>query len=1101
MRYFSKAMCIASAALCLNISAYSQDISLSMSDVTVKEAIEELKRNSGYSFVFSSRDVDTKQRVSISAKDATIEEVVKQILKGQSNLSYEIQGKRIIISKAAQDTVKSASEKKKITGKVVDVKGEPIIGATIKEKGTSNGTVTDFDGNFTLDAASGAVLEISYIGFQSQQLKAASGTLLSVTLKEDTEVLEEVVVVGYGTQKKVNLTGSVTSVDAERLENRPVGNIAEGLQGTMPGVVVSRSTGELGENPTIRIRGFSSLNSGGALVIIDGVPGDMNNISPNDIENISVLKDAASSSIYGARAAEGVILITTKKGNESDKVKIQYSNNFSFQTPTILPEPNSAYDGAIYANQAFTNAGGSPLYPEWMLEKFKDSSVTAIPYENGSDYYYVADFNWWEYFLDKSFQQTQNISLSGGTKKHKYMLSGSWLDQNGYFSKWGPDNYDRITIRANMTNHIISDKLILDTNLSLANIDRDAPSSETSFMMQSIRDAGSSLPLYNPDGTYARYRMQQNTMQLLQDAGFKNKNTNRFEGRATLTWNVNKDLSFKALGGYNVQWSKSKLWQRAYYKYRPSGPSNLGFQNQPNKLTEGSDYAKYYIAQFQANYNKQFKSHFLGILAGTSVEESFGQSLSTYRSNIIGNELPSLGLGEAESARNTFTVSDDWGLVSAFARINYNYNERYLFEANLRADGSSRFSDSNKWGIFPSFSLGWRVTEENFMKNQRVFSNLKLRASYGELGNQNGLGLYDHIPVYKVSKDLIPFPSGIQQQIASESLPSEDRTWETITSWNLGVEMGFLNNRLNVEAEVFRKLNKDMLINISLPSIIGIDVPTGNYGELLTKGWELSIRYNDVIKSLGLAYHIDFNIYDQTDELTDMATSFATPTTGVQNIQGYPVNSIFAYVADGYFQSKEEVENWAFQNANTSVGDIRYIDQNKDGKITNSDVVHVGSTTPRFCYGINAGLEWNNFDLTVFFQGVGKRTTYLNSAFSHPYQNAWDNYSFKDVMDYWTPDNRDARFPRPHQGGHNYLYSTHWLQDASYIRLKNLQLGYNFPQKVISKLKLSALRFYVSGENLWEHTSMMMFDPETNDSSTGIYPLNRSYSFGLSLTY
>lgn len=1093
---------ISSIGLVQATNSYAQKVTVSLDvrNQTVKEVLDEIEDQSDFTFFFNNRHLDLQRRVSVSEKRSDIFKVLDRIFAG-TNVGYSILDKKIILSaegKVAQQTGK------RITGTVVDKSGEPVIGANVVVKGTTNGTITDVDGKFTLEVPENAVLQFSYIGYNSLELPVGKESVMRVMMKEDTQALDEVVVVGYGTQKKVNLTGSVSTVATEKIENRPLGTVAEGLQGTMAGVTISRQSGELGSNPTISIRGFSSLNSGGALVIVDGVPGNMNNISPNDIESVSILKDAASSSIYGARAAEGVILITTKQGKASEKVKIQYSNNFSFQSPTILPTPNSSYDGALYANLAFTNAGGNPLYPEWMLEKFKDPSVTAVPYENNSDYYYVADFNWWDYFLDNSFQHTQNLSLSGGSEQHKFMLSGSWLDQNGYFSKWGPDNYDRITVRVNLSNQLIPKKLILDTNLSLVNADKDAPSNGMDYIMSTIMQAGNSLPLYNPDGTYARYRMQQNTMQHLKEAGFDNDKTNRFEGRLALTWNVLDGLSLKALGGYNTQWEKGKLWQRAYYKYRPSGPSNLGFVNQPNKLTESSAYYKYYIAQFQANYNKTFGKHSLGILAGTSVEESTKQTTETLRSNIIGNELPSLNLGEAATAKNTYKVSDDWGLVSAFARVNYSYDDRYLLEANLRADGSSRFSDKNKWGVFPSVSLGWRITQEAFMENQSLFSNLKLRASYGELGNQNGLGLYDHIPVYKIDNALIPFPGGDLQQIYAASLPSADRTWETVTSYNVGVDMGFLNDRLRVEADLFKKRNKDMLIKVELPSIIGITVPTGNYGELSTKGWEVSLHWNDEIESAGLKYNVDFNLYDQTDELVDMASSFTKPTTGIQNIQGYPVNSIFAYETAGYFQSDDEVKNWAFQHANTGAGDIKYVDQNGDKKITSEDVVYVGTTTPRFCFGLNMGASWNNFDLSLFFQGVGKRKAYLNENYSHPYQNSWDNYSFKELMDYWTPENPDARFPRPHQGGHNYLYSTHWLQNAAYIRLKNVQVGYSLPKNVLGKLKLEGLRVYLSGENLWEHTSMLMFDPEASkpkEKATGVYPLNRSVSFGLSLTY
>lgn len=1093
---------ISSIGLVQATNSYAQKatVSLEARNQTVKDVLNEIEDQSEFTFFFNNRHIDLQRRVSVSEKKSDIFKVLDQIFAG-TNIGYSVLDKKIILS-AEGKALQQAG--KKITGIVVDKSGEPVIGANVVVKGTTNGTITDVDGKFTLEVPENAILQLSYIGYNPLEIQVGKDSLLNIVMKEDTQALDEVVVVGYGTQKKVNLTGSVSTVATEKIENRPLGSVAEGLQGTMAGVTITRQSGELGSNPTISIRGFSSLNSGGALVIVDGVPGNMNNISPNDIESVSILKDAASSSIYGARAAEGVILITTKQGKASEKVKIQYSNNFSFQSPTILPKPNNSYDGALYANLAFTNAGGNPLYPDWMLEKFKDPSVIAVPYENNSDYYYVADFNWWDYFLDNSFQHTQNLSLSGGSEQHKFMLSGSWLDQNGYFSKWGPDNFDRITVRANLSNQIIPKKLILDTNLSLVNADKDLSSPGTEHLMETVRSAGNSLPLYNPDGTYARYRMQQNTMQLLKEAGYDNTKTNRFEGRMALTWNVLDGLSLKALGGYNVEWEKGKLWQRAYYKYRPSGPSNFGYVNKPNKLTESSSYFKYYIAQFQANYNKTFGKHLLGVLAGTSVEESTRAITKTLRSNIIGNELPSLNLGEAATAQNSYEVKDDWGLVSAFARVNYSYDDRYLLEANIRTDGSSRFSDRHKWGVFPSVSLGWRITQEAFMENQSVFSNLKLRASYGELGNQNGLGLYDHIAVYKIDDKLIPFPGGDMQQIYAPSLPSEDRTWETVTSYNIGVDMGFLNDRLRFEGDFYKKRNKDMLIKVELPSIMGITVPTGNYGELETKGWEISLHWNDVIEAAGLKYNVDFNLYDQTDELTNMASTFTKPTTGIQNIQGYPINSIFAYETAGYFQTDEEVKNWAFQNANTGAGDIKYVDQNGDKEITSDDVVYAGTTTPRFCFGLNMGAEWKNFDLSLFFQGVGKRKVYLDGTYSHPYQNSWDNYSFKDLMDYWTPENPDARFPRPHQGGHNYRYSTHWLQNAAYIRLKNIQVGYSMPKTILSKLKLEGLRFYLSGENLWEHTSMIMLDPEASkpkENAKGVYPLNRAVSFGLSLTY
>ena len=1091
-------------AICsISATTYSQSykVSIDKQASSILEILKEIEQSSEFTFFYNDNQINVNKKVNLSMQDATIEDVLNELL-GDTNYTYQIVDRQVIIKTRALDQKQTVQQMTKISGVVKDNLGVPIIGANVSIKGTKTGTITDLDGKFTLNIPTNSTLTISYIGYKDQMVLVDDKTELSIVLLEDTQALDEVVVVGYGTQKKVNLTGAIATLSSERIDSRPIASVSEGLQGTMPGVTVTRSNGNLGSNSKIQIRGFSSLNSAGALVIVDGVPGDMNDISPNDIETISILKDAASSSIYGARAAEGVILITTKKGTETDKVKIQYSSNYSYQTPTRMPKHNNSYDDALYANLAFTNAGGAPLYPQWQLDAFKDPNISATPYENNTEYYYSADIDHMDYYLDNSFQQTQNLSVSGGSKMHTFMVSTSWLDQNGYFSEYGPDNFDRFTVRANLSNQLIPEKLILDTNFSLMNSDKDQPVVGTDYIMRSIVDTGNAIPIYNPDGTYARHRMQQNVSQLMKEAGFDKTKTNRFEGRAALSWKVMDGLSFKATGGYNVAWTKQSKWARSYYKYRPSGPSNFGHQNKPNSMTETNSYYNYYIGQFQANYDKTFGKNSLGVLAGTSVEESIKSETGTSRDNILGNEVPALNLGESTSAKNTYKVSDDWGLVSAFARVNYSYDDRYLVEANVRMDGSSRFSTENKWGVFPSVSLGWRITEEAFMENQAIFSNLKLRGSYGQLGNQSGLGLYDHVPVYTIDKDVVLFPGGDSQQIYTPSLPSADRAWETITSYNIGVDMSFLNDRLGLEAEVFKKRNEDMLIEIEIPSVIGIKVPTGNYGELETKGWEISLRWRDEIETIGLKYNVGFNLYDQTDKLVNMERSFTKLTADIdnkgQNIQGYPVNSIFAYEADGYFETQEEVDGSAFQNANTGPGDIRYIDQNNDGKITSDDVIHAGTMTPRFAYGFNFGAEWKGFDLSAFFQGIGKRSTYLEGKDIHPYANTWDNYSYTDLMDYWTPENLDARFPRPHQGGHNYLRSTHWLQNSSYLRLKNLQIGYNLPKSLLSKGKIEALRFYLSGENLFEVTDMIMYDPE---ALTAAYPLNRSYSVGISLTF
>lgn len=1101
MGYFNKAMLVASAALCFNLSTFAQDISLKINNVTVKEAMEQLKKTSGYSFVFSSNDINTKQRVSVSAEDATIEEVVKQILKGQTGIDYEIQGKKIILKKKSSFST-SQQKSGKVTGRVLDAKGEPIIGATIMEKGTSNGTITDFDGNFILEVSDGASIEISYIGYQTQLLSADINKLMSVTLKEDTKVLEEVVVVGYGTQKKVNLTGAVESVDSEVIENRPIRSATDALQGAVSGLTVQSGTGQPGEFSSFKIRGNTSVNSGGALVIVDGMPGDLNLVNPQDIESISVLKDAASAAIYGARAAEGVILVTTKSG-KSEKVKVEYSGNFSFNTPTRLPKSNTGLNHALLSNEAFTNAGLAVQFPDDAIQALKDPSVTAIA--KGNDWIYTDNMDWISLMFDHSTQQNHNLTVSKASNGLKYLFSAGWLDQNGLFSEYGPDNYDRFNLRSNVTVDLIKDKLSFDSKITYSHTNKKYHPQFGGWSIPYITfiQAGPNMPIYDPNGNYSRYRMQANPVQALREGGEGSTIGQKLEGIFTLSYKPVKGLTLKAVGGGTVTNNQYKEFRRQYGKYGPNGLISMGAgQYGDNSIVQQSDYNKYLTGQLLAEYQLKLNKHDVSILGGWSVEENEYQWLSAKRTNIVGNEVPALGLGSTDGWSNDATQTD-WALVSGFMRLNYDYADKYLFEANFRADASSRFSKKNRWGIFPSFSAGWRITEEEFMKDQNIFSNLKLRASWGQLGNQNGLGLYDHIAQYTIS-GYYPFASGLGQWAYVANLPSEDRTWETVEMTNIALEMGFLDNRLTVTGEYFIKKNKDMLVSIEMPSVIGITVPTGNYGELEVKGWDFSIGWNDRIGDFN--YSAKFNLSDQKDKLVDYGVEYNGFTAGVnQKIQGYSLGSIFGYKTDGYFQTQEEVDNYAVINRSVvGPGDIKYIDKDNDGKISApNDLEYLGTTTPRFVFGLSLNASWREWDFGAMFQGVGKRNFYLSTEIMAPFSVTWGNFSYEMHNDYWTPENPDAALPRHYAGSsHNYAISDHWLQNAAYVRLKNLQLGYSFKKELINKIGLEKVRIYFSGDNLFEFSKLNKnFDPELTSTAGYIYPIMRNYSFGINVTF
>lgn len=1077
-------------------------VEIGQNTITLKEAIKQIEKSTSYTFMFDKNIIDLAEQVELNIDVSNIEKTLDHLLKNKG-LSYKLMNNQIILSKQKKDNNRS-SVARSLSGTILDGTGMPLIGVnvTIKED-SSVGTITDLDGNFSLKVNVGQTIICSYIGYVTQSVKISNLNHQNIVLREDSELLDEVVVVGYGTQKKVNLTGSVETIESKSIENRPIRSATDALQGAVSGLVVNSGTGAPGQFSTLQIRGNTSINSGGALVMIDGMPGDINHVSPQDIESISVLKDAASAAIYGARAAEGVILITTKKG-KSEKAKVDYNGNFSYNTPTRLPKSNNAYDHALLSNTAFRNAGLAVNFSDDALAAIKDPSIVALP--RGNDWIYTSNMDWISEMMDHSFQQNHNLTISKAADNLNYLFSASWLDQNGMFSEYGPDNFDRINIRSNVGVDIIKDKLTFDSKINYTQTKRQYHPQFAGWSIPYITfiQAGPNMPIYDENGNYARYRMQGNPIQAMREGGKGAFTQQKIEGIFELSYKPIKGLLVKATGGAIIRNYQTKEFRRAYGKYGPNGLISMGAgQHGPNSVIQESSYNRYLTGQLVAEYSKLFKEvHDVKILGGWSAEEDTYKNLKGERTDIVGNELPALNLGSTEGWSNAAGESD-WALLSGFMRVNYAFDSRYLIEANFRADASSRFSKKNRWGVFPSASLGWRVTEEKFMKNQSVFSNLKLRLSWGQLGNQSGLGYYDYIAQYVVG-GYYPFESTLGQWAVNNTLPSEDRTWETVEMKNIAIEMGFLNNRLSVTGEYYVKRNKDMLVGIELPSIIGVNVPTGNYGELKVNGWEMSVGWRDQIKDF--SYGVRFNLSDQKDKLVDYGVEYNGFTAGVnQRVQGYSLGAIFGYKTDGYFTSQTEIDKSAVINrAITGPGDIKYLDKDGDGKISApNDLEYLGTTTPRFVYGLNLDGQWKGFDFSLMFQGVGKRNFYIGQEIMAPFSVTWGNFSYTMHNDYWTEDNPNAALPRHYAGaGHNYHTSDHWLQNASYIRLKNLQIGYTLNKKWISKVGLERCRIYFSGDNLAEISNLnKYFDPELTTTAGFMYPIMRSFSFGLNLTF
>ena len=799
-------------------------------------------------------------------------------------------------------------------------------------------------------------------------------------------------------------------------------------------------------------------------------------------------------------------------------MSISYNGNISFQTPTRIPKSVDALTYAKLKNEAYANAGASPEFSADAINAIKDPKVSALP--AGNQWLYTDNFDWISHIFDNAFQQTHNLSISNSSDRIDYLFSINYFDQDGYYADIGPNNYDQYSLRLNTKIDIIKDILDFDVRLSfVASDDYYHPDfagaggpnalkqSNWSIPYITFIQSGPNMPIKDPNGNYSRYRMQANPVQALKEGGFGEELKETLEGNFMLTYKPIKDLSIKASLGTRKKHTAGTEWRRAYGKYYVDGTSvEYAGQSGSNNLIEATSNTTYFSGQLFANYNATFKKHNFDFLAGMSTEKEAYEYLFAKRLNISGNELAAINLGSSDGMTNNYDAYE-WSLISGFMRINYAFADKYLLEGNIRADGSSKFSSAHKWGYFPSVSAAWRITEENFMKDIDFLSNLKLRASYGELGNQSGLGNYDHIAKYTVD-GFYPFGYQDSQWATISSLPSEERTWETVKMSNLALEVGVLDNRLTLTGEIFKKTNKNMLVSIEFPEVIGITVPTGNYGELETKGWELSMGWRD--QKGDLRYSVNFNLTDQKDVLTNYGVDFTGFTAGVNvHTEGYPLGAIFGYKSDGLFQNKAEIESAALPAAFksiTSMGDIRYIDKDGNGTIESpNDIFYLGTTTPRYVYGINLSGQWKNIDLNVLIQGVAKRDFYLNAQIMNNFRDSWSNFAYTFHTDYWTEDNPNAKMPRLYmasQSAHNTQISDYWMQDASYCRFKNLQVGYTFKGDWTSRMRIDKLRLYFSGDNLLEFSNLnKSFDPELTNSGGFMYPISRNYSLGINLTF
>ena len=1035
------------------------------------------------------------------------------------------------------------------TGTVVDAMG-PVIGASVVVKGTTNGVITDFDGNFSLqNVKKGDIITISYVGYKAQEV-VWNGSPLSVTLKEDSEMLDEVVVVGYGTQKKVNVTGAVSMVGTEAIESRPVANVTQALQGAVPGLNLSttNSGGMLDGGMNINIRGTGSIGNGSVdspLVLIDGIEGDMNSLNPNDIESVSVLKDAASASIYGSRAAFGVIMITTKSG-KAGKVKVNYSGDVRFSTATQLPDMVNSLDFANYWNAAQTNDGGSAVFsPETIenIKKFMNGEFTdptdpryygTTPnYNDGKWNNYTnafANTDWFKEHYKENVPSTQhNLSLSGGTEKVNWMVSGSFLLNNGLI-RHGKDQLNRYTFNSKIGAEL-ADWIRMEYATKWTRKDYEKPMYLTKAnFFHNIARRWPTCPVVDPNGRW----MAEMEIYELEDGGINQKVEDEFTQQ--LKFIVNP------LEGWNIYLEGAMRNSNYNQKEEVIPIYNYNINDEP--MLRNSDYGtrqyvtnwrgrgEYYSINAYTDYTRSFGKHNGKVLVGLNYEHYNSDSMTGRGYDLTTTDKPFLS-----QTLKDHTASDSyWHRATAgyFGRLNYDYDGKYLAEFNIRYDGSSRFLADKRWAWFPSVSLGWNIAREEFFeKMSETIGTLKLRGSWGQLGNtsSNYSSFSDWYPFYQQQGVGVANGSwlidGKKPNTASmPGITNASMTWETVETWDIGLDWGAFNNRLTGSFDWFSRTTKDMIGPAPiLGSVLGTNAPATNNCDMRSTGWELEIGWKDQIGEV--KYGARFNISDSKSKILNYPYDGAFDAQSINSYyNGKVLGEIWGYESAGIANSQTEMDQWfAAGNkpnwgSNWSAGDIMY--KNTDGKdgVTpgaqtlgdHGDLKRLGNNTARYRVGLNLDASWKGFDISVFFQGVLKRDYMFGSG--DPYfwgavGGMWQSACFENHLDYWTPENTDAYYAKPYfnNGGKNKQSQDRYMQDASYIRCKNIQLGYTLPSSILAPAGISNCRVYVSCDNLFTLTSLSsIYDPEAIGgyswfTSGKTYPLQRTLAFGVNLSF
>ena len=1154
--------------LASGISAYAQKVSMNFQNAKLETVFNAITNQTGLSVAYSAPMVDPNQKVSIEAKDENLSNVLERLFAG-TNVKFEIGKEKVYLVERTSDQQPTTSKVKRISGVILDAHGEPIIGASVAVKGTTNGTITDLDGRYVIEnVPESAVLNVSYVGYQTMTLKASDPRLEKIVLKEDTEVLDEVVVVGYGVQRKRDVTTSIASVRASDLKGQPVSSMAEAMAGKMPGVQVTQGTGAPGAGLQIKVRGTGTITAGSSpLYVVDGVPlgkDQLNSFNMNDVESIEVLKDASSAAIYGSRGSNGVVLITTKKG-KSGKPTVTYSGYYAWQSVSHKIDMLNAYEYADLAYDARNNtyfdkmgavnrkravAGQSPLSfskQDSNALRLKNTGndynsivpVELLPYLNGEAG--LTDTNWQDEIYRTAGMQNHTVAASGGSDKVKYYTSLDYLSQDGIIIN---SDFKRYSGRLNLdvTEGIFKFGLNFNPSLTLENKVKSDGTVYDGGVVSSALHSSPIFPVYNSDGSFcfAQNSWSGNTETVMEDGKIRRGNSqtqcwnpvalamlNQDKVKRTrLFGNVYGEVAFLPSLKYRANFGFD-LYNDSEETFKPSTIPLSNTKGNPESIPEATSATHHiynWVFEQTLSFNKNFGGHSLSALGGWTMQYQRDESNYAFANGFITNTIPTLNAGTVTRGNSH---ASEWSLLSALARVQYNYLGKYMVTGALRADGASRFGKNNRWGYFPSVSLGWRLSEENFMKSLEFIDDLKIRASYGLTGNFNisNYGAQGELDYYSyVLGGSSPSPI---KGAAPKSMPNPDLKWEKTKQVNIGMDATLFKNRLTLGLDLYNSNTYDLLLDVPVPMTTGYKTRLENIGKVNNKGIEFNISTNQHMGDVTWSAY--FNISKNINKVkalgpgnADIITSGSVKNAYFITRVGEPIGSYYLPVVEGVYKNQAEVDaslHYMDSPSNyglgeTKPGDFKFKDVNNDGvlDISDTDRAIVGNYMPDFTYGFGANVSWKGIDLGVICQGVyGNEILNLSRRYFYNHEGNMNNY--KGALDRWKSEDEpgsgmNVRANRVSKG-QNGTTSTWHVEDGSYLRIKNITVGYNFPTDLIKKAYLQNARIYCSIQNPFTFTHYEGYNPEVSNRNSvmtsgedyGVYPLARTVSLGVNLTF